>query len=209
VTGDFRDIRRAIEAEAQGEDAEDSAGRPRGGRRRKSDVPSFPREIVDRLLVHGEPVHDDDGALIRTHYPTYSELAERFGCAVSLIGRFAKQNDVVRRREAAARKVRAQVETKIIERRVDETVMSREDAIALIDEYLAKFREALADGRVRTDNPADVNTMLRLKEFLLGGADSRQEVHQSLTLEAVQARHREYLRERDVVTIEMEGRGEG
>ncbi len=79
--------------------------------------------------------------------------------------------------------------------------------MALIDEYVAKFREALAEGRVRTDNPSDVNTMLRLKEFLLGGADSRQEIHQTLTLEAIQARHREYLQAREVVTVEMEGTG--
>jgi hypothetical protein len=181
---------------------------PRNGRRRKSDGPSFPRDLVDRLLVHGEPNHDDEGNVIGTRYPTYAELAERFDCAISLIGRFAKQNDVVRRRAQAARKVQARVEQKLVETRSSAVAMSREEAVALIDEYVAKFREALAEGRVRTDNPSDVNTMLRLKEFLLGGADSRQEIHQTLTLEAIQARHREYLQAREVVTVEMEGTGD-
>src|SRR5690606_10129804 len=45
------------------------------------------------------------------------------------------------------------------------------------------------EGRVRMDNPADFNTMLRLKEFLLGGPDARQEVHASLSLEELQRRH--------------------
>jgi hypothetical protein len=180
---------------------------PRNGRRRKSDGPSFPRDLVDRLLVHGEPEHDDEGNVIRTRYPTYAEVADRFGCAVSLIGRFAKQNDVVRRRTQASRKVQARVEQKLVETRASAVAMSRGEAVALIDEYVAKFREALAEGRVRTDNPSDVNTMLRLKEFLLGGADSRQEIHQTLTLEAIRARHREYLQAREVVTVEMEGTG--
>jgi hypothetical protein len=78
---------------------------PRNGRRRKSDGPSFPRDLVDRLLVHGVPEHDDERNVIRTRYPTYAEVADRFGCAVSLFGRFAMQNDVVRQRTQASRKV--------------------------------------------------------------------------------------------------------
>ena len=36
--------------------------------------------------------------------------------------------------------------------------------------------------------------MVRLKEFVLGGADSRQEIHASLSLEDIQARHQRMLR---------------
>jgi len=35
--------------------------------------------------------------------------------------------------------------------------------------YLVGFEQALGEGRVRFDNPTDFNTMLRLKEFILGG----------------------------------------
>ena len=42
---------------------------------------------------------------------------------------------------------------------------------------------------MRTDSIADFNTAVRLKEFLLGGADSRQELHGGLTLEELQVRH--------------------
>ncbi|MCA9241995.1 MAG: hypothetical protein KDA37_17410, partial [Planctomycetales bacterium] len=44
------------------------------------------------------------------------------------------------------------------------------------------------------DNPGDFNTMVRLKEFILGGADSRQEIHAALSLEDIQARHQRMLR---------------
>src|SRR5690606_951655 len=44
------------------------------------------------------------------------------------------------------------------------------------------------------DNPADFNTMVRLKEFVQGGADSRQEVHAVLSLEELQVRHRRMMK---------------
>jgi hypothetical protein len=71
--------------------------------------------------------------------------------------------------------------------------MSKADALRIIDSYLAGFEKALAEGRVRFDNPGDFNTMLRLKEFIQGGADSRQEIHAALSLEELQARHRRML----------------
>jgi hypothetical protein len=43
---------------------------------------------------------------------------------------------------------------------------------------------------VRADGASDFNTMMRLKAFLEGKADSRQEVHGTITLEDMQARHR-------------------
>ncbi len=47
---------------------------------------------------------------------------------------------------------------------------------------------------MRFDNPGDFNTMVRLKEFVMGGADSRQEIHASLSLEDIQARHQRMIR---------------
>jgi len=41
---------------------------------------------------------------------------------------------------------------------------------------------------VRADGASDFNTMMRLKAFLEGKADSRQEVHGMITLEDMQAR---------------------
>lgn len=64
----------------------------------------------------------------------------------------------------------------------------------MIDGYLLGFEEALAEGLVRVDNPTDFNTMVRLKEFVMGGADSRQELHASFPLEGLQARHAQALR---------------
>jgi hypothetical protein len=48
----------------------------------------------------------------------------------------------------------------------------------------------LEEGRVRTDSATDFNTLARLKAFLEGKADSRQEVQGVITLEQMQERHR-------------------
>jgi hypothetical protein len=68
--------------------------------------------------------------------------------------------------------------------------ISAAEAVAIVDDYIRRFREALDGGRVRADGASDFNTMMRLKAFLEGKADSRQEVHGMITLEDMQARHR-------------------
>ena len=56
------------------------------GRRSKADGPSFPTVEVDQLLVHGEVIQNEDGTGTHVHYPTYRELAARYGVAHSLTG---------------------------------------------------------------------------------------------------------------------------
>jgi hypothetical protein len=88
----------------------------------------------------------------------------------------------------------AKTEEKLLEMRAEAIAFSKEDALATIDSFLLKFREAIGEGRVRADSPADFNMLLRLKEFILGGADSRAEIHAALSLEDLQARHRQMLK---------------
>jgi hypothetical protein len=59
-----------------------------------------------------------------------------------------------------------------------------------VDDYIRRFRDSLDKGRVRTDAASDFNTLARLKAFLEGKADSRQEVQGVITLEQMQERHR-------------------
>ena len=40
-----------------------------------------------------------------------------------------------------------------------------------------------------------MNTFVRLKEFILGGADSRQELHAALSLESIQQRYARMLQD--------------
>jgi hypothetical protein len=163
------------------------------GRPRKSEEPALPRQELDRALVFGDVKSLPDGSTM-TSYASYRELAERFGVATSLVANYAKEHNCLRRREEAKTRIATKADQKLIELRANAIAVSKDDALKMIDGYLLGFEEALAEGRVRVDNPTDFNTMVRLKEFVQGGADSRQELHATFSLEGLQARHAQALR---------------
>ncbi|ADO70344.1 hypothetical protein [Stigmatella aurantiaca] len=163
------------------------------GRPRKSEEPALPRQELDRALVFGDVKTLPDGSTM-TSYASYRELAERFGVATSLVANYAKEHNCLRRREEAKTRIATKADAKLIELRATAIAVSKDDALKMIDGYLLGFEEALSEGRVRVDNPTDFNTMVRLKEFVQGGADSRQELHASFSLEGLQARHAQALR---------------
>jgi len=100
----------------------------------------------------------------------------------------------LRRREQAKARVAVETDKKLVDLRSTAIALSRDDELRIIDSYLAGFEGALAEGRVRFDNPTDFNAMVRLKEFIQGGADSRQEIHAALSLEDIQTRHRRMMK---------------
>ncbi|MDC0714270.1 AT hook motif domain protein [Stigmatella sp. ncwal1] len=163
------------------------------GRPRKSEEPALPRNELDKALVFGDVKALPDGSTM-TSYASYRELAERFGVATSLIANYSREHNCLRRREEAKTRIATKADQKLIELRANAIAVSKDDALKMIDGYLLGFEEALAEGRVRVDNPTDFNTLVRLKEYLMGGADSRQELHASFSLEGLQARHAHALR---------------
>jgi hypothetical protein len=182
----------------------DDISRNKRGRPRKGEPPRIAYDQLDQLLVHGEVTPTGDGEGSTVVYPSYRELAARFGCAHSLISHYSKKHDCLRRREQAKARVIAKADEKLIELRSTAVALGRDDELRIIDSYLAGFEEALAEGKVRFDNPSDFNTMVRLKQFVQGGADSRQEVNGVLSLEAIQARHQAMAR----ITSSAAERGE-
>ena len=175
------------------------------GRPKKGEPPRVPYEELDRILVFGEVVTCEDGESTTIHYPSYRDLARRYGVSNSVIARYAKEHDCQRRREVAKGRVAAKADQKLVELRANALAVSKDAQVRIIDEYLGAFENALAEGRVRCDNPSDFNLLCRLREFILGGADSRQEVHASLSLEVIQERHRQLLKVRQESTSATSG----
>ena len=176
------------------------------GRPRKSEPPRIPYDELDRVLVHGEEVACEDGETKTVVYPSYRELAARHGVSHSLIAKYSRKHGCMKRRKEAKARVVVQVDQKLTELRAEELAISKDDTLRMIDSYFAGFNQALRDGRVRFDNPSDFNTMVRLREFIQGGADSRPELHASITLDELQRRHRELLR--DPLMASVKARGE-
>jgi hypothetical protein len=178
--------------------------RRKPGRPHKAEAPLIPFEELDRLLVFGEVKQLDDGSST-TVYPTHRVLAERYGVAPSVIASYAKSHNCTRRREEAVARISARADEKLIEARASALAVSKDDTVRMIDGYLLNYEKALLEGRVRFDNPTDFNTMVRLKEYVLGGPDSRQELHAALSLESLQQRHARMLRELNEATPELTG----
>lgn len=173
------------------DDSSSEARRP--GRPLKVDGPRFPQQEVDRLLVFGELVDSSDGSGPTVVFPSYRELAQRYDVSHSVIAEYAKKHNCIRRREQAQARVEARTDQKLIELRATAIAMTKDDTLRIIDAYILGFEKAVADGRVRFENPSDFNTMVRLKQFIEGGVDSRQEIHAALSLESLQARHKQMI----------------
>jgi len=176
------------------------------GRPRKADGPRVPYSEVDRLLVFGEVVPCADGEAGDVRFPSYREIAARYGVSHSLIAHYSKRHDCLRRREHNSARIMARAEQKLVELRATDMAYSRDDELRLIDAFLLGFEQALAEGRVRLDDPSDFNLMVRLKAFIQGGADSRHEVRAAFSLEELQARHRAMLREAEDQRLDTGGR---
>lgn len=160
------------------------------GRPRKGAGPLINYNELDKLLVFGEvvPIEDAEGTMVR--FPTYRELADRFKVSLSHIGDYASQHNCFKRRGEVQERIRVKAEQKIIEQRSTDIAVTKEHELKIIDSYVLQFEQALAEGRVRFDSPGDYNTMCRLKQFLTGGPDGRQEVSNFITLEQLQERYR-------------------
>lgn len=192
-------------SEASEEPASEPAQpRRKPGRPRKAEAPLISYEELDRLLVFGEVQLLDDGTHT-TVYPTYRALAERFGVAASVIAGYAKSRNCLKRRAQTATRVAVRTEEKLIDLRAEALAVGEDRLVSMIDDFLLKFEAALKEGRVRADNPTDVNTLVRLKQFVLGGADSRSEIRSTIALESIQERHGRMLRAMHDATPAMAG----
>lgn len=175
------------------DDATEVAPKRRGGRPKRTDGPAFPREEVDRLLVHGEFDTLDDGETVVT-YPTYRQLAERYGVTLSSIAEFSKKRNCRIRRKDQQLRVGKRAREQLTQRHADLVAVSLEEISDGLAIYIRKFVENVKNGDVVCNNPAEFEKMVRLYHFVIGGPDSRREVNATVSLEALQERHMETFR---------------
>jgi hypothetical protein len=166
----------------------------KGGRPKKADAPRIVYHELDRLLVFGELVDDGTGRGPATIYPSYRQLAERFGVNHSVIAEYSTHHNCLRRRETAKLRVEARTEDKLVEIRAETVAQVKARILETVDAFLAAFGKALGEERVRVDSVSDFNLMVRLREYLQGGPDSRQEMHATLSLDEIQRRYHDMLR---------------
>lgn len=180
----------------------------RRGRPKRADAPVVPWDQVDRLLVFGEPARDPRTGQEGVKFPSLAELAKRFGVSRNLIWRYADRAKCFQRREEARLKTQARFEQKVIEQAANTRAAASADVSKLVDDVIGSFRKAFDEGRVRVDSASDLDRLIRLKELLGGRADSRGELHGHVSLEAIQARHRQLRGQVEAMSPELAGTSE-
>ncbi|MBI3184637.1 MAG: hypothetical protein HYZ28_21075 [Myxococcales bacterium] len=178
--------------------------RPRG-RPKKADAPIVPWDEVDRLLVFGEVVKDPDTDREAVKFPSLADLGARYGVSRNRVWQYASKARCYQRREEARLKAQARFEEKVVEKVAEARALATADVVQVVDDYIRGFQQAVDGGKVRFDSPADLDRLVRLKELLVGNADSRQELRGGLTLESIQQRHQRLRAQLDTLTPELEG----
>ena len=135
---------------------------------------------------------NDDGTS-NTVYPTYRELAEKYGVAPSVIADYAKSHNTMHRRKYGEHRIEARRDEKIIEARATaEAIRSPRCSRSRRVPHLSPGRRS-GEGRVRTDSPADVNTLIRSSRSRAVPTAGGDPPHASL--EVLSERHERYLRD--------------
>lgn len=180
-------------------DSEATATLRRGrGRPRGSFVADIPWIEIEKAYIYGDPLEgaaDDPAMVSRRRYPALRELGLRFGVHYSLIGRRARSLNWLNRRETFKKALDEETDRAVAK----SAALSTADAVGLIDNWIGRFEGNLREKRVRADNVSDLNTIMRLREFLLGNADTRGETTHVLTLDVMQARFAERINERRTI----------
>lgn len=179
--------------------------RARRGRPKRGEGPNLPWPEIDRLLVHGEQVIDPKTGEERLTYPSLAVLAQRYGVSRTLLWKFANRHRCYERRKEAQAKVQARTDDKVIEKLSSARASSIADVVRVVDQFLLGFEKDLREGKVRTDSPTDFDRLTRLREFVTGGADSRQELTGSVSLTAIQERHQRLRAQVERVPAELTG----
>jgi hypothetical protein len=114
-------------------------GRPKGGH-----GPAVPWHRVYRLLVFGEVALNETTSRPEVRFPSYRELASRYGVSVSLIATYAAKHQCIKHRELLHAHVQGQPEHRLLEQGVAAPTMPIVEVIAILEEY----RRALQEGAV-------------------------------------------------------------
>lgn len=149
----------------------------------------------ERWYVDGETGPDGERVWL-----SMIEVGVKLGVSPGRVSQYAAQHSWRKKRDAKwdididahirSRTARPHVAPKSVTGVTPRTVGTSDgERILLI--YLAQCEAAILAGRVKCDNMSDVDKALRALAFVRGEADSRREVHTTVSLDVLQSRHHE------------------
>lgn len=178
---------------ARGAKDERQRGRPRRGTE-----PEFDHRELERLLVHGEFV-DEEGGRPSHRYPSYRELADRFGVGTTFINRFARRHNCLERRAGSGAAVEPPPRPGALQARATSPAAGSSDAseaavsgadgpndgdgaapdvvdarmMPTIREIFATWVRAVQAGEIRITSAGEIEKMMRIAADLDAEAQMR------------------------------------
>lgn len=162
------------------------------GRPRRGTEPEFDHRELDRLLVHGEFV-EADGGRPSHRYPSYRELANRFGVGTTFINRFARRHNCLERRAGSGAEVKPPESATASQAQVpaadalpggqpDATSLGSEEArtdggdarmLPTIRDIFVTWVRAVQGGEIRITSAGEIEKMMRIAADLDAEAQMR------------------------------------
>jgi len=161
-------------------------------------------KYIDRLIVHGETRVDPTTKEKMVTYPTYRELAARFGVSHTTISNYARRHNCIERRKKAIQREHEKIDQTLAELRSDARALSIEDELRMVDSALLDAWTRIKEGGLRVDSISDLNVAIRLKKFLMGDVESRVAVQHGIAIEDIQKRHQAAVKLANTVADEAE-----
>lgn len=171
------------------------AGRPKGRFLPKYKIDW---EMAEAFYVTGMIVREVGKGLERRK-PSYRDVAERFEVSKTAIQYQAKKRNWQKKREKYDNLEKEAIQKELAKARA----YSFADGEAILDLWIKRFEEGLANGDVRTDSISDLERAYRTKAFLRGQVERRVEVKGGLTLETLQREHKEIREAEEIEDAEL------
>lgn len=148
-------------------------------------------DLLEDAYVWGEDVRQKADGSFERSYPRLKDLADRAGVSTSRVHQIAKKKGWISRREKVAQLTREEYEKlkQSDQERAKARARRTTDALAVLEEWIAKFAEGLDAGTIKPASMSDLNIALRLRAFLKGEAESRSEQKIVHSLEELASRH--------------------
>ena len=190
------------------------------GRPRRGDEPDLDHRELERLLIHGEWTEGPDG-VERHRYPTYRELAERFGVKKTTVFRFSRLHNCLERRAGSGVEGVPHPAGEVAEDEAAEAAKDVEELLAETDtvegddqrmlptvrEIFVTWVRAVQDGEIRITSAGEIEKMMRIAADLDAEAQMRALIPEGVpTLEDLQDLYEERQRGFEASTPAMRGR---
>lgn len=140
-------------------------------------------------------------------YPSLGDLARRYGVSRALVWKYVQRARCYERRAKARVETLERADEKLVERIAAKRANAATDVLGVVDAFISGFRQALDDGKVRVDSALDFDRLVRLRELLVGAADSRTELQGGISLASIQERHQRLRGQAERLTPELTGTG--